>query len=278
MDNRASAWRPKKTPPCEQWEPPAQVEFVSKKGNKYCRNRRGRMVRPFAERQTKKTTLITRPGLSTKTEKSSCHNLPKESLKVLSKVFDLESIATEEICKKMNALLYHIPVSLQNIVDASELFGVRTKNTTSRTVMLKQLVKKVETHENKHWKTWLNVLKKQGVTQNEMGEWVVRLLVVVGLGKNIDVPVDDVQYNKLIQTKQREIKEGIQYLTPEDDILLTRALHGKLCRCLNEMRLEAFVESCDTETPKKRYGICTASIYNKRGFKAPSHAVSQCKK
>ena len=81
------------------------------------------------------------------------------------------------------------------------------------------------------------------------------------------------KYKKLIQERQ----EGI--ISDSDKQLLEQVLYLKLCRCIKHIYIKNIInqEFFGKSTKYNRYALCTSSIYNNRGFKAPSSAVKNCK-
>lgn len=82
------------------------------------------------------------------------------------------------------------------------------------------------------------------------------------------------RYKKLIQERQ----DGT--ITEGNNHLLERMLYLKLCRCIKQIYIKNIInQEFFNKSPLKynKYAVCTSSIYNKRGFKAPASAVKNCR-
>lgn len=82
------------------------------------------------------------------------------------------------------------------------------------------------------------------------------------------------KYKKLIEERQ----DGT--ITEGNNKLLEQILYLKLCRCIKKIYIKNIIDQeFFNKSPSKynRYAICTSSVYNKRGFKAPASAVKNCR-
>lgn len=285
-----------KTPPCSKYEPPRNILY-SRNGKKFCRistkgNPNGPQVPPceqygknyviykknnkeFCRKSNKKSKIIEKKTL----KKKNCYQISDIKLKKFANLLNINLSKYSDkdwICNSMENLFDTSIPDISDIKYLCQLFKIKT-NGKRESILCNEIREK--SMKNKDFKEIVSIINSNNSKGEELDYLVSNILISSLFPYNFPhkspIPISENLYSELIQKKSAK-----EFLTKDEEELLNNSLYIKLCHCTKKLFLKSkFIKNIfNKKNDINTYAICTSSVYNNRGLKAPPSATRNCQK